>query len=124
MLTKGFTLIELIGVVIILGLIGLLSFPTILNTIRNTKGKISEASKEVLYNATSSYITDNLNVFPKINGNIYCITLDVLAKEDYLPTKVYDAISGDEIPLTNIVEVKYEQDRYNYNLNNECIENN
>ena len=35
---NAFTLVELIGVVVILGLISLLAFPPILNSIRKTKG--------------------------------------------------------------------------------------
>ena len=67
--TFGFTLAELIGVVIILALIALLAFPPILNSIRKTKAELSDASKEILYNATDLYISKNLNDFPKTNGN-------------------------------------------------------
>ncbi len=119
---KGFTLVELVGVVIILALIAIIAFPPILNAIRQTEGKISDASKEILYSATELYVSENTNTFPRINGNTYCITLESLVQGEYLPSKVYDATSGDEIPLTNIVEAKYEQDRFSYNLNNECVE--
>ena len=50
-LTSGFTLIELIGVIIILSLIMLLSVPLILNSIRSSKNELSDASKKILYNA-------------------------------------------------------------------------
>ena len=122
MFKKGFTLVELIGVVIILALISLLAFPTILNSIRNTKSQLSAVSKEILYSAASSYVSNNLNDFPKKNGNTFCVTLESLVQNEYLPTKVYDSVTGEEIPLSNIIEVKYEQDRFNYNINNECVE--
>lgn len=119
---KGFTLVELIGVIIILGLIILIALPPILNAIREKESEISEASEEIIYNATSLYVGDNSNSFPRVNGNTFCVTLDTLTQGDYLPDVVYDAVSGDEVPLTNTVEVKYEQDRFSYNLNNECVE--
>ena len=119
---KGFTLVELIGVVIILGLIALIAFPSILNAIRESENEISDASKEILYSATSQYVSENANSFPKVNGNTFCVPLNSLVQGEYLPTKVYDATNGEEIPLTSIVEVKYEQDRFSYNLNNECVE--
>ncbi len=119
---KGFTLVELIGVIIVLGLIALIALPPILNAIREKESEISEASEEIIYNATSLYVSDNSNSFPKTNGNTFCVTLDTLTQGDYLPDVVYDAVSGDEVPLTNMVEVKYEQDRFSYNLNNECVE--
>ena len=68
------------------------------------------------------YVSDNYNSFPKTNGNTFCVPLSNLTQSDYLPDIVYDAVSGDEIPLTNLVEVKYEQDRFSYKLNNECVE--
>ena len=119
---KGFTLAELIGVVIILALIALLAFPPILNSIRKTKGELSDASKEILYNATSLYVSENLNDFPKTNGNTFCVTLNTLVTNEYLPTKVYDATTGEEISLDSKVEVKVENDSYTYNMNNECEE--
>ena len=119
---KGFTLAELIGVVIILALISLLAFPPILNSIRKTKGELSDASKEILYNATSLYVSENLNDFPKTNGNTFCVTLNTLVTNEYLPTKVYDATTGEEISLDSKVEVKVENDSYTYNMNNECVE--
>ncbi len=119
---KGFTLAELIGVVIILALIALLAFPPILNSIRKTKGELSDASKEILYSATGLYVSENLNDFPKYNGNTYCVTLNDLVTNEYLPTKVYDATTGEEISLDSKVEVKVENDSYTYNMNNECVE--
>ena len=121
-LNKGFTLAELIGVIVILGLIALVAIPSILNAINSQKDEISDASREIIYSATNLYIRDNSNNFPKFNGNTFCLTLDKLTQGDYLPDTIYDAVSGDEVPLTNIVEVKYEQDRFSYNLNNECVE--
>ena len=119
---KGFTLVELIGVVIILALIALLAFPPILNSIRKTKSELSDASKEILYNATSLYVSENLNDFPKYNGNTFCITLNTLVSKEYLPTKVYDSVTGGEISQDSLIEIKVENDSYTYNMNNECVE--
>ena len=119
---KGFTLVELIGVVIILALISLLAFPPILNSIRKTKTELSDASKEILYNAASLYVSENLNDFPKRNGNTFCVTLNTLSSKEYLPTKVYDSVTGEEISSDSLIEIKVETDSYTYNMNNECVE--
>ena len=119
---NAFTLTELIGVVIILALIALLAFPPILNAIRSTKGKISDASKEILYNAVGLYVSDNINNYPKYNGNKYCVTVNELVKGEYLPTTVYDSVTGDEIPQDSKIEINIENDIYSYNFNDECKE--
>mgnify|MGYP005774564877 CR=1 FL=1 len=117
---RGFTLVELIGVVVILALVALLAFPPLLKSINNKKNQISDASKEILYSATDSYVKSNKDTFPLYNGNVYCTTIDILVKEELLPTKVYDSVSGDEIPLNSKIEIKVENNEYKYNLNNEC----
>ena len=120
MFKKGFTLVELIGVVIILALISLLAFPTILNSIRNTKSQLSAVSKEILYSAASSYVSNNLNDLNKKNGNTFCVTLESLVQNEYLPTKVYDSVTGEEISTDNIIEIKtleydiYQLQKYSY----------
>ena len=119
---KGFTLVELIGVIIILALIALLAFPPILNSIRKTKSELSDASKEILYNAVNLYVSENLNDFPKTNGNTFCVTLNTLSSKEYLPTKVYDSVTGEEISSDSLIEIKVENNNYTYNMNNECVE--
>ena len=121
-LTSGFTLIELIGVIIILSLIMLLSVPLILNSIRSSKNELSDASKKILYNAINIYINENLNDFPKIDGNTFCVSIDTLSKKEYLPTDVYDSSTGNTIPSDSLIEVKVENNNYTYNINNECKE--
>ena len=119
---KGFTLVELIGVIIILALIMLLAVPPILNSIRSTRNELSDASKKIIYTAANLYVSENLNDFPKYDGNTFCVSIDTLSKKEYLPTIVYDSTTGDEIPKDSLVEIKVENNNYTYNMNNGCIE--
>ena len=119
---KGFTLVELIGVIIILALIMLLAVPPILNSIRSTRNELSDASKKIIYTAANLYVSENLNDFPKYDGNTFCVSIDTLSKKEYLPTIVYDSTTGDEIPKDSLVEIKVENNNYTYNMNNGCVE--
>jgi len=56
---KGFTLIELIGVVLLLGIISLISVPTVSNILQESKEKAFKASVIYLFEATTIYIYDN-----------------------------------------------------------------
>ena len=122
MFFRGFTLVELIGVVVILGLIALVALPPILNSVRKTKGNISDASQKILYSATEVYVSENINSYPRTDGNVYCIAIGSLVSNNLLPTKVYDAVTGEEIGQDNIVEVTVNQGQYSYSLNNNCVE--
>ena len=117
---RGFTLVELVGVIIILALVTLLAIPSILRAVRGTKGELSDATKNIIYEATQLYVSENPNNFTKKSGNIYCVTLDTLTDKKYLPNKIYDSVTGEEIPLDSKVEVRYEAGNFSYNLNNSC----
>ena len=118
---SGFTLVELVGVIIILALVTLLAIPSILQAVRGTKEELSDATKSIIYEATQLYVSENPNNFAKKSGNIYCVTLETLTDKEYLPNKVYDSVTGEEIPLDSKIEVRYEAGNFSYNLNNECV---
>jgi len=116
---KGFTLAEIVGVIIILALIALLAFPPILNMIKNSEDKIDEATKTLIYTASSQYTTKYMNDFPKKEGNVYCLKISDLIKEDYLST----TIVKDEITLETKIKVTISEDfKYEYLIDNKCQE--
>ena len=85
---KGFTLVELIGVVIILGMIALLAFPPLLNMLRDTNAEISKVNETLLLTAADQYINQYQNDFPKEDGNVYCITYGDLIKEELISSSI------------------------------------
>lgn len=103
-MNKGFTLIEMLAASVLFILILLLAIPAIMNQVNDKKDEISESTLNMIYAEAKLYmedhhISDNLNV-----GDNYCISLDKLAKEEYLDTPIKDSISGDEISLTKYVK--------------------
>ncbi len=60
---KGFTLAELLGVIVILGLIALVAFPAILNTIRSNKDNISEATAQLIFSGADLYVHNHQDEF-------------------------------------------------------------
>ena len=117
---KGFTLIELIAVVVIMGLLCILAIPNLLNVINSKKGEISSAFEEVLISASKLYIGDNSYSFPKSDGNVYCITLNTLVEKDYLSEPVKDPINNNEISLDTYVVVNVVNNSFEYEINSEC----
>ena len=109
---KGFTLVELLGVIVILTVIGFIAVPTALNMYRGSKEELSDLAEQVLITSTKSYVNDNENDFPIYNGNVYCVSLKKVVRENYLKTPVIDANTGEEIDLNKIVEVKVKNNDY------------
>lgn len=116
---KAFTLVELMGVITVLGLITLLVAPTIINQIRNSKQKIDNVTEKLIYSATDLYLDNKERDYPKINGSTYCLTLKDLVDDGKLSSPVLDS-NGDEISLDKIIAVDVENDVYNYRMPNSC----
>lgn len=118
---NGFTLVELIGTVIVLGLIAILAFPTITNLIRGTQEDLDEATKILIYTAAKSYVGDYKNEFIEQENATYCIELRTLVQKEYLVAPVIDA-KGNEMALDKLIEAKYINNKFEFNLNQNCTE--
>ena len=110
---KGFTLVELLATIIILAGIALVAFPALLNTIKNSENKIDETTRKWVINAAELYIDDNLNEYPKKNGNTYCISLNDLITSKHLEKGILDAADVDS--SNKSVKVSVNND-FNYSL--------
>lgn len=62
--TKGFTLVELIAIIVVLTAIFLISFPSLLNSVKDNKEKQYENMINDLCLAGKSYIYSNMDIYP------------------------------------------------------------
>lgn len=114
---KGFTLVELIGIIIIFALISVLAFTSFTKMMKNTKTNELESYKEQLINSATMYIEMNLDSFPELNeigGNII-VTAIMLSNEDYVSN---DIKAPDECPFdkTSIKILKEEDNTLSYSV--------
>ena len=120
---NGFTLVELLGVIVVLTLLILLVFPSIINNIKSSSKDTDKVVKELIYDASYMYISDNEINFPKINGNKYIITLEALIENDLLKAPIKLSNGEDDITDKMCVQVMY-NDGFEYELVETCEENN
>lgn len=88
MKNRGFTLLELLGVIVILALLTTLVFPSVLNAIKKSSNQTDKLSMDLISNAADLYIENNLNEFIKFNGNKYIIEIENLIEEGNLPNNI------------------------------------
>ena len=101
---NGFTLIEILGVVVILSMIVILAFPTITKNIKKSETKIDSASMELIKSATDLYMDDNKVLYPQKLGDEYCITLQKLVDSGHLRTPIMNVKTNQEIKLNELKE--------------------
>lgn len=82
---KGFTLVELLAVIVLLTLIFALVYPNILGISEKQEAKIDEAKKTLINSATLDYMTAHLNEYPQSIGKNYCIKIEMLDNEALIP---------------------------------------
>ena len=60
---NGFTLAELLGVVVILGLLLLLVFPSVVKELKEGESNIEGAVEQIIKNGASNYIENNKSIY-------------------------------------------------------------
>ena len=119
---KGFTLIEILAVVTIIGLIFVIALPKIINSLNSKKNDIDNTTNNMIISAAKMYVNDHNTKFDKIEGSVYCLPLTTLEKEEYLDSKVKNVT--DDKDITNIKSVKISYDNtFHYEIVNkkDCI---
>lgn len=122
MYNKGFTLAEVLGVIVLLSLLAAISFSGITNRLNNSKQEISEAQETLILNSAELYVNENRLIYEKKEGNVYCILVESLIEQEYLSSPILD-ISGEEIDYKTKVKVVYLNDKFQFTYNpDECTE--
>ena len=110
---NGFTLIEMLSVVIILTVLSLLIIPNVVNSIKEYQSTTDSLSMAIITTGADLYIDDYKNSYPSYYGNTYCVTLEKLVDLGYLkkPVKYQD----EDITDLKTLKITYD-DTYNYEL--------
>ena len=121
---KGFTLAEILGVIVILSLLMVIIVPTVINRITGTKDDAASAGEEIVFKATDEYISDHPGDFPNGKAARYCITIIELMNDGKLvPTgsrdgkDVYiDSISGEDYTNLSVMVTIYSSGIRDYEI--------
>lgn len=117
---NGFTLVELLGVIVILAMLALIVYPQVASQLKGASDKMSAATVTLIETGARSYINDNANDFPKNNNAQYCITLQTLADEDYIRASIIDAKTKEELDLSKVVIATYKNNKFTFEIKSAC----
>lgn len=129
MKNKGYTLVELLAVFVILGIIIMISVPVISGTINTSKDKAYNEQVKILENAARTYMSENSTLLPDNNGSSFNVTIDNLKEsglisEDDIKNPNYS--SGSEEPekknqyFDGCIKVTNTGNKFTYTYQDNC----
>lgn len=119
-MNRGFTLMEVLGAIIILSLTALIAVPAINTLTKDSKQKSYEKQIDTIIDSTKDWTIKNAQTLPEHNISTY-IDLNTLKEEGFLPNEeIINPKNREE--MTGCVEVKYKEDfnQYVYNYFEVC----
>ena len=113
---NGFTLVELMAVIIIISLIALLTFPNIINQIKKTKKSNNKMIEDVVIEQAKKYVNDNEEEFQDNDG--YCLSIETLVDNGYVKEEL---VSINEKKDNNVI-MMIRHDDFTYKIvdKNDC----
>ena len=100
---KGFTLVELLAVLVILIAISSIAIPTISSSLDRSKKKQYDSKVKLVVNAAELYVSDHRN---NITGDCDIMVSDLI-KDNYIE-------ADDEIASDTCIKYTYNTNSYNY----------
>lgn len=112
---NGFTLVELLAVIIILGLIMAIVVPSLLDTLKDSKEKAYQTNVEMVKTATESYINMSFdNYKARFNSPGYVtINVSLLIEDGFLKPDIKNPKTGEAL-TGSVVVTKVSENKYNY----------
>ena len=104
---KGFTLIELSGVIVLIAILTALATIPINSIIKNAKKDLNESQKKQIILSAQNWAIDNKDMLPKRGGNTenVKVTIEQLYNNGYLDNEVVDLNNNNKVSKCSYVNV-------------------
>ena len=112
---KGFTLIELIGSIIIIAALALLAFPAILSLLNSGQEQVDDSVIKFVKSAAEECVNENIN--ENINDYSKCKSFKNLKNNGYISTTFYEKYKGD-ITKTIVITENTSKSKFCYGYGN------
>ena len=122
---KGFTLVELLAVIIILGIILLIIVPNVAGILNRSQERLNEEQIREIESAAKQWGLRNLSIKnnkPYKGDNVISnVTIDTLQKEGFLENKdVRDLTDNSDVSLNTKICISYDNNQFIYEYGGDC----
>lgn len=117
---KGFTLVELLGVIVVLSVIAVIITPIITGVLKQQRESLYNSQIKLVIDAARNYVMDNSDT---LNINEYGITIltSDLYDKGYINRDVKDPRNGQAFDACVKVSWDYENEQNVYEYEDRCI---
>ncbi len=115
MKNKGFTLVELLGVIVILGIIAVITVPIIQSTIIDNTNKAYEEQVDSFEKAAKNYVGQDIYNMTKCQTQQCNVSLKELQEAGLLPSgDIKNPKTDQNFNLSNVVKITYDGTNFDY----------
>lgn len=107
MYKKGFTLVELLAVIVILSIIALITIVSVNSVIKDSKDNLSETQKKNIEKAAEAYYLKE-----GMDSNVSCVSVSDLISKGYLDENIKDPKDSED--MTGSVKITFVSNQYLY----------
>lgn len=113
---RGFTLAELLGVIVILGVIAIIVTPIVTGTLNESKEKAYNKQISIVENAAKKWGTENIDLLPDMDSEeSQIISLDTLINSGQLQdASIKNPKTGEELEGCIVISYNSEYNQYEY----------
>ena len=122
MKNKGFTLAELLGVMVILALIGVITIPSVTSSLKKYRSELCESQLKEIVGAARSWASDNILKLPTGEGQTYTVSLKTLSDYGYIDAKIENPVTKDDFDLDDTtVTITRTGKKYTYTMDQDTV---
>ena len=105
---KGFTLVELLAVIVLLGLISLLTIPVVDKIMKDNREKADDVNVDTILNAAYDYVQMNPSKLPdNVDGASTTFTLDDVIKAGLVKSDITNPKTNSYYSGTSVITVTF-----------------
>ena len=116
---KGFTLVELLATITILGIIALLLVPIVTSVLSSFRGDASLKQKDSIISAAKLWASDHRMKLPSVDGESICVEVSEL-KQGYLEEDLKNPDTKQSISNDAGVQIKRSGASFKYTYLSRC----